>query len=103
MKIMNSAMMPHAGKYTCKQISKKEFCEEIQGADVLESYIGYPQNIDLILRWTGVSLPLCRDSTTFEDGDVALVMRLDYRVAPGEKGRPVGEGDFSFFLVTYRR
>jgi len=102
-KVMNSAMMPHEGQYDCRKISKKEFCEAIQNADGLESYIGYPQNIDLIERWTGASLPLCRDNTTFEEGDQALVMRLDYRVSPGEKGRPVQESDFSFFLVTFRR
>ena len=101
MKLMNSAMMPQPGVYNCKQITKEEFCDLLKQADKIESFIGYPQNISLIKEWTGCTIPLCRDNTTFKDGDQALVMRLDYRVKPGTKGRKVDENDFSFFLVTY--
>lgn len=105
-KLMNSAMMPSPGKYDCQEITKQAFSERLQSAsqrDLLESYVGYQQNINLIKGWTGVSVPLSRAQTTLGCGDVMLIMRLNYRPAPGEKGRSVSEEDFTFFEVSYTR
>lgn len=105
-KLMNSAMMPQSGKYKCKEITKKVFAKKLQEADfdnILESYVGYQQNIALIKEWTGVSVPLSRAQITLNYGDVMLIMRLNYRTASGEKGKSVSEEDFSFFEVSYTR
>lgn len=105
MKLMNSAMMPHAGQYFCEEITHDNFCEILVACadrDDLESYIGYPQNIELLKEWTGVEVPINRGMTNFKHGDQALVMKLNYRVNPKDKGRhqPRPE-DFSFYVVSY--
>lgn len=104
-KLTNSAVMPQHGVYRARQITKEEFVSLVQRAHAegtLESYIGYPQNVELIRKWAGVDVALNRAETRLEDGDVMLVMKLRYRVAdPSAKGAPVGEDDFEFYVVEY--
>lgn len=104
-KLTNSAIMPQPGTYRAKQISKDEFVSLVKLASAngtLESFIGYPQNVELIQKWTGVAVALNRAETRLNDGDVMLVMKLRYRVAdPSTKGAQVGEDDFEFYYVTY--
>lgn len=102
MKILNSCIMPVPGLFRNEAITRDEFLSSLLADPSPTSYIGYQQNCDLIARWTGgkVRLPVSHESTPFEVGDVALVMRLDYRAPIGTKGRRVGEEDFSFFRVT---
>jgi hypothetical protein len=106
-KLLNSAMMPAPGIYKAESIAKDEFVHLVQQAHAegsLESYIGYPQNVELIKQWTGVEVPLNRAQTTVEDGDVLLVMRLKYRVGnPAMKGAKVDARDFEFMRVGYKR
>lgn len=105
MKLMNSAMMPHSGQYMCEEISHQAFCQIVKknaSQGVLESYIGYPQNADLIKEWTGVVVPVNRETTTFKDKEQALVMKLGYRVDPQKKGVHQPEPqDFRFYLISY--
>lgn len=102
-RLLNSAMMPREGRYTMVAISKEEFVEKVQQAHnigELDSYIGYPQNIQLLKEWTGLELPLKREQTTVESGDSILVMKLKYRTqAP--KGSEVNVNDFEFFEIFY--
>lgn len=68
------------------------------------SAIGYPQNADLIERWTGIRPDVNRAETRFSDGDMALVMRLVRRVAnPSSKGAPVSDdpADWEFAWVKF--
>lgn len=98
--LMNSAMMPNEGEYALKKISKEQFSEEVnQHKDAIVSCLGYPQNVELVEKWTGVRFPLNMRQTTFEDGDMALVLRLTYRTR--DKGAMVNESDFEFFKVYY--
>ena len=103
--LMNSAMMPEEGIYIAVKIDKKRFCELLKLANkqgVLKSYIGYPQNAELIKKWTGVEVEVNREKAELEDRDFILVMKLKYRVAnPADKGKEVNEEDFEFFLIKY--
>jgi hypothetical protein len=102
LKLMNSAMMPVEGYYHLKKISFKEFITAVIDNNI-ESYIGYQQNIDLIKEWSGKDIELNRSLATFEDGNLALIMKLNYRVAnPKDKGNKVDENSFEFFIVEYR-
>lgn len=106
MKLLNSAVMPKEGQYSAYKISFQEFKLLLQKAHKrgeLESYIGYPQNIELIRKWTGIEVPLNRAETNLDDGDEILVMKLRYRVSnPADKGKEVKEEDFEFFYIKYR-
>ncbi len=103
--IMNSAVMPAGcfGTYTY-QPSTLDYLRGVLASQEYKSCIGYPQNIDLIERWTGYRLELSRDAVQFQDDDSAVVMRLKSRVAnPATKGAPVGEDpeDWEFALVSF--
>lgn len=104
-KLMNSAMMPREGKYKLRLISRVEFFRFIRAANnmtTLENYIGYPQNLELIAKNTGVHLAPSREQTTVRNGDILLIMRLKYRVtSPKAKGAPVDVDDFEYFEATY--
>jgi len=106
-KLTNSAIIPQPGTYHARQITKEEFIALVQRAseqNFLESYIGYQQNVELIRKWTGVSVALNRAETKLESGDAMLVMKLKYRVAdPSTKGAQVNEDDFEFYLIGYSR
>lgn len=96
--------MPAPGTYRMWQISKADFVQRIQAAfendGQLVSYIGYPQNAELITMWTGVPISVNRESTEVQSGDLLLYMTLRYRTE-GYKGREVNEKDFEFFACLY--
>jgi hypothetical protein len=55
------------------------------------SRVGYAETAEQIRRWAGVTVPLSRESSPMAEGDVAMVVRLRYRIAqPGQKGSPTG-------------
>ena len=107
--LLNSAVMPSgnygiyiyhpAGIYDLRIVASRIAAGEFG----YESRIGYPQNIDLIERWTGHRIPLDRSACFFESGDHALIMRLKYRVVPGRKGAPVTDDpdDWEFGWVEF--
>lgn len=102
--LMNSAVMPagNYGTYRYKPATLEDLKLVLQGEYV--SAIGYPQNADLIEKWTGIRVPVQRIETSFTHGDRALVMRLRTRVAnPATKGQPVSEdpADWEFAWVEY--
>ncbi len=105
--IMNSAVMPagNFGNYRYTPASVKELADVVQGRrGDWQSAVGYPQNIQLIAVWTGVTIPLARIETEFSDGDCAIVMRLKKRVAnPATKGTPVSENpeDWEFAWINF--
>jgi len=106
MKLLNSAMMPSAGTYYCKQIIFEEFVQIIKDEHAkgsIESYIGYQQNIDLLKKWTGCDIELNRSTTVLKDIDEILVMRINYRPDANAKGIDVDEKDFEFFYVKYEK
>lgn len=102
--LMNSAVMPagNYGTYRYRPATLDDLRTVVQGEYV--SAIGYPQNADLIERWTGIRVPVQRVETSFGPGDRALVMRLRSRVAnPATKGQSVSEdpADWEFAWVDY--
>lgn len=106
--LMNSAVMPAGcyGTYICSAASIEDIKALVSGnLGKWESYLGYPQNAELIKRWTGYTPHINRDVVEFEDGDKAVVMRLKRRVAIGSKGSLVSENlaDWEFMWVEYKK
>jgi len=106
-RLLNSAMMPREGIYKMKRINKHQFCEILINAHRegnLDSYIGYQDNLELIKKWTGITLPFRRDTTGIEDGDILLIMKLNKRMGdPTLKGKvQFCEEDFEFFIAEYK-
>lgn len=95
--------MPNEGNYRLKQISKAGFVSilKTRSSEVI-SRIGYPQNIQLIRRWTGINFSMSRDKTKLDNGDEMLCMCLKYR-KDGYKGQEVGEKDFQFFHCIFEK
>lgn len=101
---MNSAMMPREGFYNLVQITRDEFAAiliEAAHSNQLASYIGYQQNADLIKKMTGIGVPIVYEKTEVRDGDTLLCMTLKYRKGRN-KGAPVDEDDFEYFLAQYK-
>ena len=103
-KLLNSAVMGRAGSYCQKKISKEMFGQILKEAEEIESYIGYQSNIDYLKREFGIEVPMNRNLTEYEDGDLFLVMKLKYRVAdPKEKGKwKPADDDYEFFIFSYK-
>jgi len=104
---MNSAVMPAGcfGTYKYSPATVFQLKDLVTGAlGEWKSNIGYPQNVDLIKTWTGVTIDFNRDNTVLKDGDAIFTMRLKSRVVnPATKGQPVSEDpeDWEFAWVTY--
>ena len=102
--LMNSAVIPQPGRYTARQVSREEWLRVVRDAQRegrLVSYIGYPQNLEILAGWGIRGLQVSRAKATVRPGDIMAVMRLKYRVTdPRQKGRftPRPE-DFEFLLV----
>lgn len=106
--LMNSAVMPAGcfGRYDYRPATIDDLRAVVRGErGEWISCLGYPQNCELVERWTGVRPPLNRTETRFADGDQALVMRLRYRIAEGaRKGAPVSGdvAEWEFATVEYQ-
>lgn len=106
--LMNSAVMPaeRYGLYRYSPATLEDLRSVVTGQHgPWKSAIGYPQNCDLIERWTGIRPPLQRIEVLLQTGDRALVMRLRQRVAnPATKGMPVSEdpSDWELAWVDYQ-
>jgi hypothetical protein len=104
--LLNSAVMPKEGTYVIKKISKEYFIQILKYYSELgqvKSFIGYPQNAELIYKWSGVKVDINREQLTdIETGDKMLIMKLKYRVKdPSTKGNIVDENDFEFYICVY--
>lgn len=75
--LMNSAVMPagNYGIYEYMPATLEEVREVLQSGNFV-SRIGYPQNCELLEKWTGVRPECNRSETFFEPGDQAIIMRL---------------------------
>lgn len=98
-------MMPEEGRYTLVRVARQLFLNNIvmaHDAGKLVSRIGYEQNAQILQRLTGVPIPVNRDRTEVQDGDVLLCMTLKYRAGNDhKKGEPVGENDFEWWIAYY--
>ena len=101
--LMNSAMMPSDGTYRRESITKREFKKLFElNKNSYKCYIGYPNACQHASKLLGVELVLNRDETDFKAGDIALVIKLKYRVNPDGKSKNVQykEEDYEFIKVT---
>ncbi|MCB1717595.1 MAG: DUF1874 domain-containing protein [Candidatus Competibacteraceae bacterium] len=91
--LMNSAVMPAGafGTYTYRPAAVDDLKAVLNGEHgEFQSCLGYAQNADLVEEWTGKRPAVARVTVEFKDGDRAIVMRLNSRVAdPTTKGKPV--------------
>lgn len=98
--LMNSAMMP-AGAYGSYRYERATVDDLRQAMlNGFRSYIGYPETAALISDWTGIHVPVSREVAALAHGDVIYVVRLRYRVAPGEKGAMLGQSDPSAWEIA---
>ncbi len=102
--LMNSAMMPRPGFYSCYRISQEAFAaifrELVDDAGwEWRSSIGYAQNADILSQLLGREIPVSMSQTEPSAGDVMLIMKLPYRTR--EKGAPVDESEFEFWAAAY--
>lgn len=102
---MNSAVMP-AGAFGTYNYSPMpvEIFEWYLKTQIIESRIGYPQNIELIKTWFGVDFELNRTEVSLKPGDQMLVMRLKKRIAnPTDKGKTQSDNinDWEFAIIHF--
>ena len=101
--LMNSAMMPNLnGTYDVTELTHQQFCDRLHLATEIQSYIGYPQNAELIKKWTGIEVEVNRDQVELVGGEQILVMVLKFRPEVAEKGKLVHPSDFNYALVKFR-
>lgn len=106
LKLMNSAMMPVPGNYIARRITpdeaKKIFFEHASSG--WQSYVGYAQTAQVMSSVLGVDIPVNRGETLFENGDIAIVCKLAYRVSdPANKGAEVPEDAFEWWYIEYKK
>lgn len=102
--LMNSAMMPVPGTYRARKATVEEVRELLQKHNfTFRSYVGYPDTAAYMTRTLGVEVPVCRDQTTLEAGDIMVVCKLKYRLQnPSSKGTFVpSEEDYEWWIVEY--
>lgn len=106
-KLVNSAIMPNEGVYHCIKIKQEEFASRARIAyknGILENYVGYQQTLDYVKKITEINeLEVNRGMATCTSGDELLVIKLNRRVMPDEKGNieELTENDFEFYIVKY--
>lgn len=86
--LLNSAVLAAGeyGTYRYDPATRDELCAFLAGE--YTSRIGYAETADVVERWTGIRPPLSRETSALQAGDVAMVVRLRYRVNPAVKGQP---------------
>ena len=93
--LLNSAVIPAGGFgiYQYDESNEEQLAEFLRTP--FESRIGYPETAQKIRQWTGVAVPLSRETSMMEPGDEAMVVRLKYRVQnPATKGAPVEDNQW---------
>jgi len=86
--LLNSAVIPAGcyGLYRYRPATVEDLQAFLAAGDV-ESRVGYQETLDQVKAWTGCTLPLNTDVSPMQPGDVAMVIRLKYRVRHTHKGR----------------
>ncbi len=103
--LLNSAICHIPGYYKIQSISAKKarliYKMAKEEGKIIESYIGYPDTAAILANVVQDEIPINRGEFTWEKGDMAIVIRLKYRVkSPKEKGafKPNPE-DYEFLLI----
>lgn len=104
--LMNSAMMPTDGYYFVKQLHKEEFVKlwkSFEGGFV--SSIGYEDNAIYLTDLLGECIPMNRQETSLEEGDILFILKLKYRLRnPRIKGKfTPRESDYMFQVGKYSK
>jgi len=106
---LNSAVITAEGVYEYKILNnvtelQQAFRKLLPQADEVISRVGYKSTIQHIKQILNISLPLSREKLVMEQGDVALVIRLKYRVQdPKQKGELTpSAGDWEYGILRKR-
>ena len=101
-RLLNAAVMMRPGKYELWPLTPAQFASLVT-KDRPVSYIGYPACAQLLSDLCNCDIPINRESTPVEDGDILLIARLKYRV-----DNPVAKGqvrarieDYEFFECIF--
>ena len=101
--LMNSAMMPTPGNYTCVEISAKAFVHYLNSAYEVVSSVAYPEIQDVVGQHLGINIPIDHKKglTVLDPFSFILVVKLKYRVPSERKGYRLGSKfeDYQFFKV----
>lgn len=90
--LLNSAVIPAGGygTYEYRPATWEELREFM--AQGYQSRVGYQETADLISLSTGLPAPtINRELSELQPGDIAMVVRLRYRVGPTKKGATVSQ------------
>ncbi len=105
--LMNSAMMPTDGVYTCKTISATQFKNIFLYAKTHEgivSSVAYPEIQDVVGKNLDIVIPIDRAKglTVLDEYSNILVVKLKYRVPSERKGHRLGSkfDDYEFKFIT---
>ena len=96
--------MPNEGVYVLRKITPERAKEIVKNKETI-SFIGYPDTARFIEKVLGVTVPINREKVVFQEGDVAIVCKLKYRVRnPKDKGRFTPEpDDYEWYLEKYSK
>lgn len=102
--LLNSAVLPAGayGIYRYTESSAAELADYLHQPGVV-SRVGYSETAAVIERWTGVRVEISREASPLEPGDVAMVVRLCYRVDPRTKGAPQSPRDEDWEIARLER
>jgi len=104
--LMNSAMMPIDGYYFVKEVTQEEFVTQWKkyNQDFISS-IGYEDNVMYLTELLGEHIPLNRNETFLEDGDLLFIYKLKYRLRnPNIKGKFTPRlSDYMFQIGKYSK
>ena len=104
--LLNSAVLAAGeyGLYRYEAASVVELGEFLRpDPEPVLSRVGYRETAEVIERWTGFLPNLSREPSRMQPGDVAMVVRLRYRVEPSRKGVPEIRADADWEIATLMR
>ena len=101
--LLSATVMPNEGIYRLKGITEQEAREIVQNADEVVSYVGYDSTADYMAEVLRIPVGVNRDKVLFNDGDIAVVCKLKYRLKdPKQKGSYSPQpDDYEWFLAEY--
>ena len=99
--LLNSAVITAPGRYEYRLITQEEAADWMRQGG-FTSRVGYPNTANHILAISGVRPDINREPTKMRPGDMALVVRLKYRMQnPGEKAAyQPGPEDWEYGILT---
>jgi hypothetical protein len=103
--LLNSAVIAAGayGDYRYSPATKNDLRDFIRSGPY-ESRVGYEETAAKIEEWLGIRPAISRELSAMAPGDVAMVVRLRYRLGdPALKGRLLGTADEDWEIARLER